>query len=252
MKHLKEWNRWDEANQLWHRWDEANQLTLEQREWMHKCSYGDWDFDKTTGLVNCHGKFLCQSQELIDFKGIKFGKINGIFSCIDNKLTSLDGAPRIVNGDFHCNSNRLTNLKGAPLEVHGAFDCSNNYLISLEGLPSLIEGFFSCHKNNVNSDTLRRIQRLVKKNLDYLTALIIVLSEGVSPRDRKSLLKGVSNLNDPLVLKNSVLSISKHPDSMRLLSVMKKEAPDLWRGIISQMDSPETGEESTILGDYGF
>ena len=31
---------------------------------------------------------------------IKFGKVGGIFDCHDNKLTTLEGSPKVVGGDF--------------------------------------------------------------------------------------------------------------------------------------------------------
>ena len=36
---------------------------------------------------------------------IKFNKVNGTFDCSDNKLTSLEGAPKVVGGSFWCDNN---------------------------------------------------------------------------------------------------------------------------------------------------
>ena len=55
----------------------------------------------------------------------------GSFSCTNNNLTSLEGAPREVKGDFNCSDNNLTSLEGAPREVKGDFYCYNNNLTSL-------------------------------------------------------------------------------------------------------------------------
>ena len=57
---------------------------------------------------------------------VKFGKINGGFSCSDNALTSLEGCPRIVNGSFYCNYNHLGSLDYCPEVINGSFNCSNN------------------------------------------------------------------------------------------------------------------------------
>jgi len=46
----------------------------------------------------------------------KFGKIDGDFDCSWNKLTSLEGAPKIVNGNFFCQYNKLTSLEGLNLD----------------------------------------------------------------------------------------------------------------------------------------
>ena len=48
------------------------------------------------------------------------------FFCNDNKLTSLEGAPKIAKRNFFCSNNQLTSLEGAPKEVGGSFACRNN------------------------------------------------------------------------------------------------------------------------------
>ena len=59
------------------------------------------------------------------------------FSCFNNNLTSLEGAPSVVKGNFSCFNNNLTSLEGAPSAVKGDFYCSYNNLTSLEGAPSV-------------------------------------------------------------------------------------------------------------------
>ena len=57
-------------------------------------------------------------------KGLGFTKLpinfteGGSFSCSNNKLTSLKGAPKEVGANFNCSWNQLTDL-GAPKEVGG-------------------------------------------------------------------------------------------------------------------------------------
>ena len=75
----------------------------------------------------------------------------GYFSCADNKLTSLQGAPSVVSGYFSCSHNKLTSLAGAPSVVKGDFSCYNNNLTSLQGAPSVVNGYFSCPYNNLTS-----------------------------------------------------------------------------------------------------
>ena len=48
---------------------------------------------------------------------LKFGRVSGYFDCSDNKLTTLEGAPREVGGNFYCKNNQLTTLEGAPERV---------------------------------------------------------------------------------------------------------------------------------------
>ena len=58
-------------------------------------------------------------------------KVNGNFNCGDNKLTSLEGAPKTVGSYFDCDYNKLTSLEGAPETVGGDFSCNSNNLESL-------------------------------------------------------------------------------------------------------------------------
>jgi hypothetical protein len=74
---------------------------------------------------------------------------NGNFYCVDNRLTSLRGAPVSVSGSFDCYNNHLTSLQGAPESVGGDFDCANNHLTSLQGAPESVGGDFYCYDNKV-------------------------------------------------------------------------------------------------------
>ena len=76
-------------------------------------------------------------------------KVTGYFDCVNNKLTSLAGAPSSVGGYFSCRINKLTSLAGAPSSVGGDFYCSYNNLTSLAGAPSSVGGSFYCHGNDI-------------------------------------------------------------------------------------------------------
>jgi hypothetical protein len=83
---------------------------------------------------------------------LKFGRVSGFFNCSDNKLTTLEGAPKEVGGNFNCsNNNNLTSLEGAPKEVGGDFSCYNNNLTSLEGAPKEVGVYFDCSMNKLSS-----------------------------------------------------------------------------------------------------
>ena len=77
-------------------------------------------------------------------------EVKGDFSCSDNKLTTLKGAPGTVGGSFWCESNKLTTLTGAPGTVGGDFSCSNNKLTTLQSAPKTVGGDFHCNVNPVN------------------------------------------------------------------------------------------------------
>jgi len=112
---------------------------------------GGWEYDEETDLVNVWGNFSYTGEGLKDFKGVKFGYVNGDFDCSNNELISLEGAPRKVEGLFNCANNKLTSLEGAPRKVDN-FNCSGNLLTSLEGGPDIVcRGGYKCSKNNLTS-----------------------------------------------------------------------------------------------------
>ena len=83
-------------------------LTQEQISWLDKCVKGSWKLNPQTGFVDVYGDFYCGRQDLRDFKGVKFGKVSGDFSCEENELTSLVGAPQTVKGGFNCRNNPVS------------------------------------------------------------------------------------------------------------------------------------------------
>jgi len=125
-------------------------LTQDQKDWLTKCSRYKWELDPSTGLVNVFGDFNCIGQNLVDFKGVKFGKIGGNFDCGNNFITSLEDGPREVTGDFLCDQNRLTSLKGIPQKVD-SLKCSENLITSLEDGPKMVRSYFDCSNNRITS-----------------------------------------------------------------------------------------------------
>ena len=154
------------------------ELTEAQIDWLRECtkcdeeysiyqqhpSEGYFSFDPKTGLVNIEGKFDCSHQDLEDFKGVRFGIVDGYFNCSGNKLKSLYGAPKKVIGriekdgsktrvdlTFDCSFNQLTSLNGSPKKVGQNFYCNNNLLISLERGPKEVEHCYECSYNQLTS-----------------------------------------------------------------------------------------------------
>lgn len=129
---------------------------------------GGWKYDAEKDLIDVWGDFYCAGQGLKDFKGVKFGKIDGHFNCSNNELTSLEGAPRYVVKSFDCSNNKLTSLEGGPDGVWwGDYKCSKNQLVSLKGLPTggSSHGYkIDCSDNKLKDltsigDTIIRIHR---------------------------------------------------------------------------------------------
>ena len=77
----------------------------------------------------------------------RFGKVNGTFSCEDNYLTSLKGAPEEVTNYFICDNNQLTSLEFGPKRVGGTFSCGGNKLTSLVHGPTEVGIDYQCENN---------------------------------------------------------------------------------------------------------
>ena len=92
-------------------------------EFMKK--HGIQDYTGTPQGVDVHQDVNLYYSELPEFP-FQFNVIRGYFSCSGNKLTSLQGAPRVVHGGFNCSGNELQSLHDAPKFVHGNFYCNNN------------------------------------------------------------------------------------------------------------------------------
>ena len=80
---------------------------------------------------------------------LKFGIVNGYFSCSNNELTSLVGGPEKLDSYFNCSNNELTSLVGGPEKLGGSFWCENNQLTSLIGAPREVGGNFWCYSNQL-------------------------------------------------------------------------------------------------------
>ena len=208
MKHIKPYQVFEASVA-------ASALTAEQIEWLDECADGEWKLNRQTGLVDINGGFNCREQRLIDFKGVKFGKVSGDFSCRSNLLTTLVGAPQTVSGDFRCSHNQLTTLEGAPQTVGGdftcrdndltslvgapqtvggSFNCGDNQLTSLEGAPQSVGGSFSCYRNPVSESTLKAIFALMKNGKPYQQALEEHWPE-MADEDRVLMYKEMPNLS---------------------------------------------------------
>ena len=140
-------------------------LTKKQINWLNKCCDSTWTLNPKTGLVDVFSDFDCSDQGRRDFKGVKFG---------------------VVDGNFDCDKNRLTSLKGAPLKVGVSFYCSYNALTSLVGAPKRARCGLSCVNNPVSEKTLKAIFTKMKKDTSYLAAVESLWSK--IPQDDQVLL----------------------------------------------------------------
>ena len=102
--------------------------------------YGDLTGQVYKGSINVKG------MKLTSLEGAP-RIVHGDFSCVANPLETLEGGPEKDKGDFSCNSTNITSLKGAPEEVGGDFDCSKNKLTRLTGISKKIGGNVKCDDN---------------------------------------------------------------------------------------------------------
>jgi hypothetical protein len=95
------------------------------------------------GRLNVGGRVSGLARTSLDKFPIRFGVVEGDFSCWNQQLTSLEGGPIQVGGDFHGMTNNLTTLQGSPKRVGGDFYVYENPLTSLEGLPQFVGKWIS-------------------------------------------------------------------------------------------------------------
>ena len=114
-----------------------------------KYNIRNWSIN-SEGLVDVDSDVILRGLELTELP-FHFGSVSGSFCCIANKLTSLEGSPKVVSDDFHCSGNQLTNLEGGPQVVGNDFGCARNILTSLKGGPQIVGGYFDCSSNQLTS-----------------------------------------------------------------------------------------------------
>ncbi len=127
--------------------------------------YGIKNWILKDGLVDVDGNVYLSYKNLTRLP-LRFGKVTGAFSCSDNRLTTLEGAPTEVGGNFYCLHNDLTTLEGRPQEVGGNFDCHGNNLTTLEGGPKEVGGDFFCYNNDLT--TLKWAPEYVSGEVEFL------------------------------------------------------------------------------------
>ena len=120
--------------------------------------YGSWNISEKG--VRVQGS-VCLENMNLEYIPCNFEYVEYEFDCSNNKLKSLEGAPKECY-NFHCSNNKLTNLEDGPLFVVNEYDCSFNNLTSLKGLPIYCK-IFNCSNNqltNLKEIQYRRYQEL--------------------------------------------------------------------------------------------
>ncbi len=84
-------------------------LTNEQMEFLDKVCYGreSWDLS-SDGLVDVYGNVQMRDMNLTEIP-VKFGRVDGWFSCSSNNLTSLNNLPKYIEDGLYIEDNPLHN-----------------------------------------------------------------------------------------------------------------------------------------------
>ena len=90
---------------------------------LKECVDGTYTINED-GSIDVDGSVYINNRDLIKIP-FKFRNVSGYFTCSNNQLTSLEGAPNTVGGSFNCHNNQLTSLECAPNTVGGNFYCHN-------------------------------------------------------------------------------------------------------------------------------
>jgi hypothetical protein len=129
---------------------------------------GTVTWNSVTRSVDVSGTVLLRDKGLTRLP-FQFGKVGGDFWCYNNRLTSLEGAPKEVGGSFWCFSNRFTSLKGAPEKVGGDFNFDGDLFISSDGSPKEVGGNFYCSADDLTDVSALRQCKI--KGVIYLGGL---------------------------------------------------------------------------------
>jgi hypothetical protein len=100
-------------------------LTPDQIDFLKRNTQGPWSVNLKTGLIDVGNSFNCDEQNLDNFLGLKFGEINGHFTCSGNNLKTLEGSRETVYLSFWCEENPLVSFEGAPKRIDGNFIFGN-------------------------------------------------------------------------------------------------------------------------------
>ena len=73
-------------------------------ELLNICVNGTYTINDDDGSIDVEGNVDLRGKKLTKIP-FNFGKVSGNFSCHNNQLTTLEGAPNNVGGDFYCCDN---------------------------------------------------------------------------------------------------------------------------------------------------
>lgn len=118
------------------------------QEWLqiHKITNYELLPDKDYGFIVNVNESVYLARQGLEFIPVKFGKINGHFSCGSNQLKTLEFAPHYVRLSFSCSDNQLTSLEHCPKHIGVKLHASGNKIETLEFFPEYVK--WTCHFNN--------------------------------------------------------------------------------------------------------
>jgi hypothetical protein len=180
------------------------------KTWLDSMGIGNYTINRDL-TVDVKGNVDLSAKDLTSIP-VQFGKVSGYFTCADNQLTSLLGAPKIVGDSFYCNGNLLTSFKYFPQQVADNITCSFNLVDNLDFLPQKIRGNFDCG-NNPNLFTLENAPQCYILITSYLN---IQFNDYVDLKSKLFLHKATSENQKIKLLKN--LYGEDSPNSFELMT----------------------------------
>ena len=93
------------------------------QSWLEKMNIKNYTINDSL-IVDVNGNVDLRKKKL-DFLPIQFGVVNGFFDISDNHLVSFKGSPHEIVAGFNCTNNKLSSLDYAPKKTTKFF-CYNN------------------------------------------------------------------------------------------------------------------------------
>ena len=130
--------------------------------------------------------------KLESLEGCLIKETNGEFDCSKNKLTSLEGGPKIVEMSYDCIDNQLTTLKGCPEKIGSGFHAGSNKLTEIDFCPK--ECRVANFSNNYNLISIKKFpEKCIRVDFSWTKLLSLKGLENVEG------LEEVYVANSPLV-----------------------------------------------------
>lgn len=132
---------------------------------------------------------------------LTFNIVEGSFSCVNNRLTTLKGAPKEITGDFNCTSNFITSLKFMPIVLGDdeGINFDNNLVTNFNYLPNNLElNYLSCIKNPIK---IEKFVHLIDKHVKHIDYIYTDFNQN---GDLQNYLEIINSVKENTILNNTI------------------------------------------------